>query len=130
MDARIAGILDGGSYYVAVFHNSWNCSTVAVANEIQTTVDDGSEIQPGDIPKHYFSCPTDDDDIALLGTQKAAVLAGPVRLYLFITLKSRNDYLPSGEVEVTEFCGYFVYSFQGWHNCDNNRSYLQSVPVN
>jgi hypothetical protein len=103
---------------------------IAMANDIQPSLDDASEIQPGDTPKHYFSCPTDDDDIALLGTQKAAVLAGRTRLYMFITSKSRNDRLASDKVEVTEFCGYFFQSLEAWHNCDNNQSYLQSVPVN
>jgi len=77
------------------------------------------EIQPGTPPKHYFSAPADDAEIAQLGTVAPDILAGRKRLYLFIVMKYQDDALRSGRTRVTEFCGWFINTFDVWHNCGN-----------
>jgi hypothetical protein len=86
-----------------------------------------SELQPGESPKHYFSCPDDDNNIGVVGGYKTEVLAGSVKLYLFVTVKHRNKYLAPDQIAVTDFCGYFLSSFQMWHECHIGRSYLQTM---
>lgn len=77
------------------------------------------EIQPGTVPKHFFTVPQDDAEIAQLGGVVPDVLIGKKRLYLFIVMKYRDQGLSKGSVRVTEFCGWFANNFEIWHNCGN-----------
>jgi hypothetical protein len=77
------------------------------------------EIQPRTPPKHYFTAPQEDDQIAQLGAAAPDVLAGKKRLYLFVVMKYRDSALPNDRIRVTEFCGWFVNTFEVWHNCGN-----------
>lgn len=77
------------------------------------------EIQPGTPPKHYFTAPQDDTEISQLGAVAPDVLSGKKRLYLFVVMKYRDDALRNGRTRVTEFCGWFINTFEAWHNCGN-----------
>ncbi len=86
-----------------------------------------SEIQPGIAkvpPEHFFSAPGADDEIASMWGAYQLVLAGKQRMYVFVTLKYTDKELPSNKVRVTEFCGWFVRTFDVWHNCGSGRIYV------
>ena len=99
----------------------------STAGEFQPDPDTPSELQPEETPRHYFSCPDEDEGVSVIAGYKSAVLAGRSRLYLFVTVKHRNKYLAPNQIAVTEFCGYFLQTFQMWHACHIGRSYLETV---
>jgi hypothetical protein len=87
----------------------------------------GQDIQPGLTPEHYFSTPEDDQHLEELRNAAQNVLAGKSRLYLFVTMKYLDSALLPKQVRVTEFCGWFLGTFDMWHNC-GNRIYTASLP--
>jgi hypothetical protein len=99
----------------------------STAGEFRPDSSVSSELQPEETPRHFFSCPVEDDKISVIGGYKSEVVAGRLRLYVFVTLKHRNKYLAPDQIAVTDFCGYFLSSFQMWHECHIGRSYLQTV---
>lgn len=77
----------------------------------------GYEIQPGSPPKHYFSAPEDDAEIAQLGAVVPDVLSGRKRMYVFVVMKYQDEALSKTHTRVTEFCGWFSGTLDIWHNC-------------
>jgi hypothetical protein len=75
------------------------------------------EIPPGIPPNRYFSVPQDDSEAERMGVEAEDVLAGKKRLYLFVVMKYRDDEAVGGPVRITEFCGWFLGTFEVWHNC-------------
>jgi hypothetical protein len=78
---------------------------------------DGNEIQPGLLPKHFFTIPQDDNEAIQLKSLANDVTSGKAKLYLFVTMKYFDSSLPADQVRVTEFCGMFERTFDLWHNC-------------
>jgi hypothetical protein len=81
------------------------------------------EVQPGAMPRHFFSYPDSDSEIAQMKELSSDVLAEKKRLYLFVVMKYRDDKLPKNQIRITEFCGLFIGNFDMWHNCGMNRIY-------
>jgi hypothetical protein len=89
-----------------------------------TELPDKVEIEPGDDPKHYFTCPQDDEEITALG-HAFDVLTTTHRLYVAIVMKYQTEATPPEKVVVTEFCGWFNRTFDIWHNCGRNRIFTE-----
>lgn len=87
---------------------------------------DGEEIQPGLTPEHLFTVPQDDNEALQLKQWADDVMAGKIRLYLFVTMKYVDSSLPQNQIRVTEFCGWFMGTFDMWHNC-GNKVYTQNI---
>lgn len=87
---------------------------------------DGDEIQPGMLPKHFFTVPQDDNEAIQLKSWADDVTSGRAKLYLFVTMKYFDSSLLTDQVRVTEFCGIFDSTFDLWHNC-GNRVYVSSL---
>lgn len=85
------------------------------------------DINPGDLPKHFFSFPDNDDQIAAFTEVANAVLAGKMRIYVFVTLKYLDQNVPRKQMRVTAFCGWFQDNFDMWHNCGMNRTYMTAL---
>lgn len=77
------------------------------------------EIQPGPLPRHFFSYPDSDAGPEQMKELESNVLAGKKRFYLFVVMKYRDDALPKHRIRVSEFCGWFRDTFEMWHNCGN-----------
>lgn len=97
-----------------------------IAGAVPPPSNQNEEIQPGLAPKHLFSVPQEDDEIEQLGRTAKEVLAGRKRLYVFIAMKYRDRSLPDNQVRVNEICGWFINSFDLWHNC-GDRTYISRV---
>lgn len=88
-----------------------------------------SEIMPGvpDVPpQHFFSVPDKDEEIASLSGVYQLVLDSKVYLYLFVTMKYQDTALPPDKMRVSEFCAFFIGTFDIWHDCGGGRTYIAS----
>jgi len=87
---------------------------------------DNEEIQPGITPEHLFTVPQDDNEASQLKQWADDAMSNKARLYLFVTMKYVDSSLPVDQIRVTEFCGWFMGTFDLWHNC-GNKIYTQSI---
>ena len=85
------------------------------------------EIQPGLNPQHFFSIPENDSEIEQFEAQAQDTLNGKTRLYIFVTMKYLDAALLPNQGRVTEFCGWFLGTFDMWHDC-GNRIYTENLP--
>lgn len=73
----------------------------------------------------FFTYPNPDDgDDAMVKMASAArqVLAGQLRMYVFVAFKYSDTSLPSGTVRLTETCRWAEGNFEAWHFCGVNRT--------
>ena len=84
------------------------------------------ESAPSDM---FFTVPPDNDPRAIqLVSDADASLKARETIYLFATFRYRDSALPPDKVRITEFCGYFRGSFDFWHNCDRDRTFVIDWP--